>query len=92
MATEQSLLLSAREAASLMGFSLRTIHHLRKREDFPKPIVLGPRAVRWRRRDIEAWINGLTPNNANLPEPPQLARSRRQPFRPPSPFDGKIFP
>lgn len=87
MTQEPSLLLTARETASLIGFSLRMLHYLRKQEHFPKPIILGPRAVRWRRRDIEAWVDGLAANNDFLPEPLQLLQARRMRARPPSPFE-----
>ncbi len=28
--------------------------------DFPQPVKLGPRAVAWRRSDVDAWINSRT--------------------------------
>jgi len=76
METQPPLLISAASAAQIMGISKRMLHYLRKREDFPKPIVLGPRAVRWRRQEIEAWVAGLAVESRQRIEPPQLARSR----------------
>lgn len=31
-----------------------------KSGDFPQPVKLGPRAVAWRRSDIDAWISSRT--------------------------------
>ena len=76
MDMQPPLLISADSAAQIIGISKRMLHYLRKREDFPKPIVLGPRAVRWRRQEIETWVAGLTAETEKRAEPLQLARSR----------------
>ena len=31
-----------------------------KSGDFPQPVKLGPRAVAWRRSDVDAWIGSRT--------------------------------
>lgn len=35
--------------------SRSTLYRLIADEQFPRPVRLGPRAVAWRRTDIEAW-------------------------------------
>ncbi|GAB2587732.1 hypothetical protein GCM10027034_20190 [Ramlibacter solisilvae] len=56
-----------------MGVSLRKLHHLRAQ--LPKPVVLGPRHVRWRRSDLEEWVAAL-PTEERREEPVQLARGK----------------
>ena len=58
------LLISAPDAARLLGVSERSFHNLRHRPDFPRPITIGTRCVRWRVADLEAFIEALPPANA----------------------------
>jgi prophage regulatory protein len=37
------------------GLSGSTLYRLIADEQFPRPVRLGPRAVAWRRTDVEAW-------------------------------------
>ena len=37
------------------GLSRSTLYRLIANEQFPRPVRLGPRAVAWRRTDVEAW-------------------------------------
>ena len=37
------------------GLSRSTLYRLIADEKFPRPVRLGPRAVAWRRADVEAW-------------------------------------
>ena len=39
------------------GLSRSKIYYLVAREQFPRPIKIGARAVGWVEADIEAWIN-----------------------------------
>ena len=39
----------------ITGLSRSTLYRLIADEQFPRPVRLGPRAVAWRREDIEAW-------------------------------------
>jgi predicted DNA-binding transcriptional regulator AlpA len=78
MNIEPPLLVSAALGSRIIGVSKRTFHSFRKREDFPKPIVLGPRAVRGRRVEIESWVAGLRPKTAKRKEPERLAKARRE--------------
>jgi predicted DNA-binding transcriptional regulator AlpA len=48
-------LLNFDDVARTVGVSPRTLRRLRSRRDFPKPIR-GPGPLRWRRRDIQAYL------------------------------------
>ena len=37
------------------GLSRSTLYRLIANEQFPRPVQLGPRAVAWRRSDLDAW-------------------------------------
>jgi len=37
------------------GLRRSTLYRLIADEQFPRPVRLGPRAVAWRRSDVEAW-------------------------------------
>lgn len=68
-------LVGAKTGASLLDISERKFHELRKREDFPRPVVLGARVVRWRVAELMAWAASL-PAESSRPEPEQLRRAR----------------
>ena len=70
----ERLLLTAREAAGLLGVSLRLFHSLRP--GLPRPVVLAQRAVRWRRSDLTSHIESLHAVSAVRPEPMQLAAGK----------------
>jgi predicted DNA-binding transcriptional regulator AlpA len=64
------LLLSAPEAAAMLGMGIRWFHE--KRPELPLPVQLGPTShVRWRRADLEAYVASLAPAPAHE-EPPEL--------------------
>ena len=50
-------LLRLKEVEQMVGLSRTSIYRLMDSGDFPHPIRVGPRAVRWRLRDIEEWIS-----------------------------------
>lgn len=66
----ERLLLSASEAADLLGMSLRKFHQTRPL--MPAAVVIGVRHVRFRRSDLTAWVANLTAADSRC-EPPQLA-------------------
>ena len=74
VAPGERLLLSAVEAAALLGMSVRLFHQTRPR--LPQPVTLGKRHVRWRRADLISWVASLEPSDAAHAEPPQLARGK----------------
>lgn len=46
--------------SEMLSVSQRTIRdEFFKREDFPKPIVFGPRMKRWKVEDINNWLDIL---------------------------------
>lgn len=57
-AVEPALLLDVRETAALVGMSARWLWRAVSAGDFPTPIKIG-RATRWRRCEVEAWVEGL---------------------------------
>ncbi len=44
------------------GLSKSGIYSKVKNKTFPKPLKIGPRAVAWRKNDVELWIRSLKPN------------------------------
>jgi len=42
----------------MLGISRSTIYRLMEDGDFPRPIKLGRRAVRWKSEDIDDWLLG----------------------------------
>lgn len=53
-------LLTVREVARLLGMSVRTIHRMRSANRLPAPVKLpGSRSLRFDKRDLEQFIEGL---------------------------------
>lgn len=54
------LLLDAAQVAEMLSLNKKTFYHLLKTEameTFPKPIKFGERLSRWRKSEVEEWIN-----------------------------------
>lgn len=49
------LLLRLQAVIRVTGLSRSTVYRLIAHGQFPRPVRLGPRAVAWRRQDLEAW-------------------------------------
>ena len=49
-------LLRREEVERRCGICRSTVYRLIDEEDFPAPVRIGSRAVRWRESDIDAWI------------------------------------
>ena len=49
-------LLRRPEVEAQTGLTRSTIYRLMRAGEFPEPLKLGPRAVRWRATEIESWI------------------------------------
>ena len=58
MATETVFprLLRRTQVEAIVGLSCASIYRLMSAGDFPRPIRLGGRAVRWKATDLLAWI------------------------------------
>lgn len=54
-------LLRRDEVERRCGIRRSTVYRLMQEEDFPAPVRIGPRAVRWRESDIDAWIRSRPP-------------------------------
>ena len=54
--TDQDRLLRREEVEARCGIARTTIYRLMRAGQFPEPLRVGPRAVRWRASEIEAWL------------------------------------
>lgn len=73
---QQPHILDVLGAAELLGCSERSVHVLRKRPDFPRPVALfGVHRARWRREDLIEWIRHLPAVDA-VPAPDRLLRGK----------------
>ena len=64
-----SSLLTVREVAAILKVNERTCQRLAARAetglgDFPKRLRLGPKTVRWRRADVDAYIARLAQDSS----------------------------
>jgi predicted DNA-binding transcriptional regulator AlpA len=57
-----SVLLDASEFARLLSISKATLWRLRENGKLPQPIALTSQCLRWRRSEIEAWIERGCPS------------------------------
>jgi len=53
-------LLNVKEVSEMLGISERTIYRLSDAGDMPQPVKLGA-AVRWRKHELESWIENGCP-------------------------------
>jgi prophage regulatory protein len=53
---DQTRLIRIAEVESLVGLRKSSIYKFMQRGEFPRPVVLGRRSVRWRACDVHAWI------------------------------------
>lgn len=49
-------LLNRGEVEDFVGLSTSTLYRLMRQSDFPNPIKVGPRAVRWLESEIADWV------------------------------------
>jgi predicted DNA-binding transcriptional regulator AlpA len=69
------VLVSATQAAHLLGISERRFHELRREPGFPSAVLLGVRCVRWHRDELAEYARSL-PRVCVLPEPQHLKADR----------------
>lgn len=53
------VLIKAADVAEMLSLNIKTFYGFLKRPagaDFPKPIMLGERTMRWRKADVEGWM------------------------------------
>ncbi|WP_420443890.1 helix-turn-helix transcriptional regulator [Candidatus Poriferisodalis sp.] len=53
-----ALLLSRTQIERLTGLSCSSLYRAMRRGEFPEPLRIGHRSVRWRADEIQAWIDG----------------------------------
>jgi predicted DNA-binding transcriptional regulator AlpA len=58
--TTTSDLMTAGDVAKLLHLDVRTVRRMRLMSQIPDPVRIG-NALRWRRRDIERWIEERAP-------------------------------
>ena len=49
-------LLRRRQVEKITGMKRSTIYRLMQEGDFPRPVKIGPAAVRWRESEVNAWV------------------------------------
>jgi predicted DNA-binding transcriptional regulator AlpA len=72
---DMAVLLSAPDAARLLGVSERKFHELRRENGFPMARQLGARSLRWLRTELLAYAENL-PRTSVLAEPMHLKNDR----------------
>ncbi len=56
-------LLRLREVEQICGIKRSLIYRQMNDGKFPKSVQAGPKSLRWRLNDIQAWIDGLQPKD-----------------------------
>jgi len=64
------ILLDATQASKLLGVSRATFWTYHSAGKVPLPIRLSPRVVKWRRAELEAWVQAGCPRRAMWHYPP----------------------
>lgn len=54
-------LLTAREVAARLSISPRTLYRMLSRKQFPPPVRLGRKWVRWKTTDVQRYLDALKP-------------------------------
>ena len=54
-------LLTMKEVVIFTGLSRASVYRRVRDGSFPKPVQVGPRCVRFRREEVENWLEGLSP-------------------------------
>ena len=57
--TQADTLLTISEVEAKVGVGKMTIYRRMNQGEFPQPLRVGARSVRWRESDIAAWQDGL---------------------------------
>jgi excisionase family DNA binding protein len=62
-------ILTAQEVAAILRISTRQVYQLAKEEENPIPSVRMRTSVRFRRVDVDGWVESLVRNPTGLREP-----------------------
>ncbi|MDE0423214.1 MAG: AlpA family phage regulatory protein [Gammaproteobacteria bacterium] len=92
--SDQDRLLRRFDVEQRCGLARSTIYRLMGENRFPRPIRVGPKAVRWSLLEVEDWLATRPRNNAERTEAPRRrpapsSRTAPRPARPPSPRRGR---
>ena len=68
-------LLRRRQVEEITGLSRSSIYRLMQDGEFPRPVKVGPAAVRWRASGITAWLESRPVAKGEF-EPPKAALLR----------------
>lgn len=60
----EPLLLDAQDVARLLSLSAKTVRRMNAAGRMPRPVQLSPGAIRWRYRELSAWIEAGCPDRA----------------------------
>ena len=63
-------LLRRRQVEEITGLSRSSIYRLMQDGEFPRPVKVGPAAVRWRASDITVWLESRPVARGEI-EPPK---------------------
>ena len=61
-------LLRREEVEIRCGIARTTIYRLMRAGQFPEPVKVGPRAVRWSSSELEAWLTNRPRATGDQPE------------------------
>ena len=75
--TIEPLLLSAEQAARLLGIGRSKFYAMHSAGQVPLPVSLGG-CVRWDRRELSAWVSARNPQTGLLPSRQQWAEIQSQ--------------
>lgn len=62
-------LFTLKEVREITGYSANHIYRKMRKGEFPRSIKIGPNSVRWRRKDIEAWLESRAAASGYAPMP-----------------------
>jgi len=70
------VLLDDDQSAACLGVSKRKFHELRAEAWMPRPVVLGPRLLRWPRAELEQAVTSMPRQETTSSEPAHLRRGK----------------
>lgn len=62
---ENEKLMTKAETCEYLNLSDSTIYRLRKDNVFPEPLQIGPRTIRWKKTDIDNWLESIRLKKSN---------------------------
>ena len=66
-------LINEHEAADYLGYSVRALQNWRVRGGGPRFVKVSARSIRYRRRDLRAWVEARLQSNTSEPAPSRAA-------------------